>query len=256
MTPLNSKFQSALSSLPKELSESIEREYVELEYRFARGDWGPSEMNGGRLAETIVRYIEYKNIGSYTQFGTQINRSVILSQAKNNVNLPESIRFHIPNCAVILMDVRNKRDVAHLGNDIDVHEMDSVLMFRVASWVLSEILRLESGISSNEIQKQIDSLSQKKIPLVEEIAGDIFVVGTHLKAIKRALVVLYQNYPDPFNIKLLQKAIQYKNSSRFEALLEEKQTHGLVYVKNEKVYLTRKGTCWVEDNIDLVLEFS
>lgn len=243
--------QNALITLPAELAETIEEEYIELVKRFSRNDWGPTQMNGGRFGEAILRYIEFKNTGTYTKIGIQLNRLSIVNQAKNNTNLSDSIRFHIPNCTDILMDIRNKRDVAHLGKKINVHEMDSILIFRVASWVLSEIIRLESAISTNRIQELIDSLSKKQIPLVEEIGGDLLVVGTHLKAIDRALIALY--YKNPADIASLQKSTQYKHSSRFLSLLEDKQTEGIVYIKNNAVYLTNKGSAWVETNIDMSL---
>ncbi len=248
--------QSAISDIPQELANAIIEEYIEVQLRYARGDWAPSELNGGRFAEAILRYCEWKGSSSFTPLGISVNRSSILGRTRNNTRLPESLRFHISTCVELLLDVRNRRDVAHLGNNIDVREMDSLLVFRIASWMLAEIIRLESGFPPNQVQSIIDKLSKKHIPLVEEIGGDLIVVGTHLRAIDRALVVLYREHPEPVNFNLLLHAIQYKNSSRFLKILEGKQAEGLVYIKEEDIYLTNKGVSWVEKSIEMKIQVS
>jgi hypothetical protein len=131
---------NALSTIPGELAEALQREMIEVMSRFARRDWSPSELNGGRLAEAVLRYVEWKNTGSYTPFGTQIDRLKICADARNNTGLDDSVRFHIPNSAQLIMDVRNKRDVAHLSSVVNVNEMDSHLVLRLGSWITAEIV--------------------------------------------------------------------------------------------------------------------
>jgi len=59
-------FRSTLSSVPAEIVNIIEKEYIDLESRFSRRDWSPGELNGARLAEAIFRYLEWKEAGRYT----------------------------------------------------------------------------------------------------------------------------------------------------------------------------------------------
>jgi len=249
------KLTDALKDLPTQIVEALEKEYGEMESRFARRDWAPAELSGGRFAEGMLRYMEWKESGGkYTPIGTQINRQKVVNKVRNNGGVPEGIRYYMLGCAEILMDIRNKRDVAHLGDIVDVDEMDSRLLLRMAKWALAEIIREESGLSPIQVQTLIDRLSSREFGLVEEIDGDLVVVASHLKASERALVALYHSFPEPIEISVLRAAVKYAHSTNFRRLLEDKAQNGIVYIKGDSVYLTQKGTAWVDKNIELRLE--
>lgn len=248
--------QEFLVAVPEDIVNAIGEEFAAMESRFSRHDWGPAELNGARFAEAILRYLDWKQSdGTYTPIGTQLNRQAIVNRITNDANMPEGLRFHTLRCAELLLDIRNKRNVAHLGNLISVDEMDSRLVIRLVKWVLAEIIREESAVKPEQIQQIIDSLSVKEIPLVEEIDGDLVIVGTHLKADDRTLVALYHAYPKPIEINTLRDLIKYKNSSRFrDELLDEKIKGGIIHIKENNIYLTGKGCTWVEKYINLRLE--
>lgn len=245
-------FRAALSNVPADIANALEQEFVELEARFARGDWGPAELNGGRLAEALLRYLEWKQSGGpFTPIGTQLNRTTIVHKVENDATLPEGIRFHVRRCAELLMDIRNKRDVAHLGAVVDVDEMDAQLVLRLANWSLAEIVRQEGQLDAAEAQALIDRLSATHVPLIEEIDGDLVIVADNLLPATKALVILYHSYPDPVSLGDLQQAVRYtSHASNFRRLLTNRQEKGLVHLKDDKAYLTRKGAAWVEASVD------
>lgn len=252
---MNNNFQEALKSIPNELSERIYDEYLKLESRFSRQDWSPAELNGGRLAEMIFRYLEWKQTGSYTPISDQINRQGIYNSIFQDPSLPEGIRFHVLKSADLIFDFRNKRDVAHIGVDIDVDEMDSRLIMRMAAWIISEIIREESNLTPIESQKLIDQLTAEMYPLVEEIDGDLVVLANSLSAAEKLLIALYHEYPEPINFDDLRTSIDYANKSRFEnEVIKDLQKEKLVHLKQGQAYLTKKGIAWIEQNIDMELE--
>jgi len=253
MSPAGS-LKSALPTIPADIVDALETEFAELESRFTRGDWGPAELNGGRFAEAVLRFLEWRQSnGQYTPIGNKLKREAILNRVSNDPCLPEGLRFHVAKCSEILTDIRNKRDVAHLGTVIDVDEMDARLVVRLAAWTLAEIVREESGLSGRQAQALIDRLSAKRIPLVEEVGGDLVVVATHLPARERALVALYRVFPAPTNMNVLRKAVGYQNSTRFRDILHDQARAGIVHMKGRDVYLTRKGVAWVEKNVEMEL---
>jgi hypothetical protein len=229
---------------------------VNLESRFARRDWGPAELNGGRLAEALLRYLEWKESGgSFTRIGEELDRTRVTNRVKNNPKLPKGLRFHVLACAGLLLDVRNKRDVAHLGEVIDVSEMDAHLVMRLASWALSEVIREESGLPPKEIQQLIDQLSARRIALVEEIGGRLVIVATSLAREHQALVALYHTFPDSISIKDLQAAVRYKNGTEFRRnIIGTLEKDARVHRESDRVVLTRKGVSWIETHIDMRLE--
>jgi hypothetical protein len=231
----------ALAGIPEEVAQSIETELAGLMQRFGKRDWSPSELNGGRLAEAVLRYLEWKNEGTFTPLGKQLNRSRIVGGVKNNVALEESVRIHIPRAAELIMDVRNRRDVAHLSSEVDVNEMDSQVVLRLGSWLVAEIVRLESGLAPSECQTLVDSLTVKYVPLVEIFGGDAVVVAPQLKARDRVLVALYHAHPFPVDLTVLRASVKYGNVSRFKTLVVQLDKSGLVHAKDSAVYLTNLG---------------
>jgi len=229
----------SINTIPEKLAESIEREFIDIESRFSKGDWKSSEISGGLFGEAVMRYLEWKNKKKFTPIGLQLNRSTILGETKKNTLLTDGIRIHIPNCLNVLMDIRNKRYVGHLGNDIDVREMDAVLVYRLSAWILSEIIREERALESKYIQKIIDRLSKRKIPFIEEIDGHLLVLVNSLTAKNQVFVALYKE--NPINLDRLRNAVQYKNSTRFRKILEECQKERLIYIKEDLVHITSKG---------------
>jgi len=148
--------RDALPNIPCDVVDALETEFRNLESRFARRDWGPAELNGGRFAEAVSRFLEWRESGGhYTPIGRQLDRQEILNRVRNNSSLPDGLRFHVAKCGQILMDIRNRRDVAHLGTVINVDEMDAHLVMRLAAWILAEIVREESNLSAQDAQALI-----------------------------------------------------------------------------------------------------
>ena len=218
-------------------------------------DWGPAELNGGRLAEGIYRYLEWKKSGSYTPIDSTINRTTINNSIKDDSGLPDSIRFQIRKILDALYDFRNKRDVAHLGSDIDVDEMDARYIMRASSWILSEIIRSETSLSAQDCQNLIDKITIKSIPLVEEIEGDIVILDPNLKAYDRTLIILYHYYPESFSIDNLFQQVGYSDKYMFnKSVISKLQVEKRIHIKAQNVYLTRSGISWVEKNINFKIE--
>lgn len=243
--------KSLVAGLPEAIADRLESEFSMLQDRFARRDWGPAQLNGGRFAEAVLRLLEWKTNGQYTPLGQQVNRSRILDGARGDVSLPESYRFQIPSLVDLLLDFRNKRDVAHLGGDILVNEMDSHLVMRLAAWALAEIVRIETAVVPEDAQSIIDRLSRRRIPLLEEIDGQLVVLNPDFSARERALVLLYQTYPDPWDIGVLRDAVKYSHSSKFKALIAREAKSVTVEMRGSQVFLTQRGVAWVEQHLNL-----
>lgn len=245
----------ALRSIPAPVAEALEREFTEQSVRFARQDWGPAELHGGRFAEALFRYLEWKHSGSVTPLDRPLNRLQLVQNVEQNTSLDQGIRFHVRRCAELLMDVRNKRDVAHLGREIDVNEMDAHLVMRLSSWALAEIVRVEGQVAASEAQKLIDRLAATHVPLVEKIAGDIVLLEKGRPAWQRSLIVLFHEYPEPLKIGALRAAVGYSNTTAFrEDVLGGAADRGLLHLKDGFAYLTSKGVAWIENNVDLQLD--
>jgi len=147
------------------------------------------------------------------------------------------------------MDFRNNRNVAHPGQ-IDVNQLDASFVINTANWIMGEIVRLEDGSDPVSAQNDINKIIERKIPVIEEIGGNLKVLNPNLNTREKILLCLYQKYPQPLNDVYLIQNIKYNNSSRFKTYLK------LLYVKESLVdyskgvvILTKRGVAWVEKNI-------
>jgi hypothetical protein len=115
MSVAKSQVVAALSPpLPSEIVVRLLDEYQDIKKNFIFRKFRPSELNGGRFAECILRLIQHFDNPPYTPFGTSLgNADSVIRHVEQNTSLHESIRFFIPRIARILLDIRNRRDVAH-----------------------------------------------------------------------------------------------------------------------------------------------
>jgi hypothetical protein len=242
-----------LRSLPDELVDNLQKEFQKIHEQYFLEKWEPSQLDGGRFAEAVLRIIEYKDRRAFTRIGKQINRKKIVSSANKNTKLPESMRLQMTTLAELLLDFRNKRNVGHLGL-IEVNEMDATFVLNASNWIVAELIRLETKMSPNEAQKEITKIIERKVPIVEEIGGRLKCLNPKLNIHEEILVLCYQRYPTKIDENDLFNWIKYSNKTYFKKYLERLDKEDLVDYCDGIVTLTKRGLIWVEKNIKFELE--
>ncbi|MGB1583373.1 MAG: hypothetical protein ACPHCI_06255, partial [Solirubrobacterales bacterium] len=139
------RLKDQLTSLPAELASSLEREYSNVLEHVRLGEWDDAQVDGGRYAEILLRVIQWKRGGKYSPIGGKgrPNRKDIVGKARSDTSLDDSYRLQIPQAAEMLLDFRNNRNSAHVG-DLDPNQIDANLVLSLVKWTLAEIVRLES----------------------------------------------------------------------------------------------------------------
>lgn len=242
-----------LSSLPSDLVSALQTEFQKLHQQYFLGKWEPSQLDGGRFAEAILRIVQYKDTGAYTQIGTQLNRLALVQSAERNTALADTWRFQIPQLAAIVLDFRNKRNVGHLGA-IDVNEMDSTIVLNVANWIVAELIRLETQMTPDAAQAEIKKIIERRVPIIEEVGGRLKCLDSTLSAKEMAMVFCYQKYPVQVSLNELVEWTQYKNKSVLRKQLQALDKDCRIDFRDDVVQLTRKGVAWVENNVEFKLE--
>jgi hypothetical protein len=258
MSVLKDEIAARMSQdVPKELLERLLDEYIDLKRQFALGRHRPEELQGGRFAEAFFRILEHLNdpTQSFTPFGQQLNRQRVVNLIRNNGALHHSLRFFVLPILEVLLDVRNRRDVAHVGGDVNPNYADSRLVCQLADWLLVEFIRLYYRCPINEAQSIVDSINQIRIPVVAEVEGFVRVQDTSLTAADRTLVVLYHKSPDKQRDTDLMMWVQYQNPTRYKReILRRLHGEALIhYDKDGYCSLLPKGIMYVEKNISLEL---
>jgi hypothetical protein len=168
-----------------------------------------------------------------------------VNTAQQDTSLAPSLRLQIPQAAELILDFRNNRNVAHLGG-VDANKLDATCVVQMSSWVMGEIVRLETSLSADEVQRVLDSLAERHVPIIEMVGDLPIVTDTKLSAAERALVLLY-HHNDTVPIGLLRTWAEYGNPSRWRTtVLASLLKNKLIHLDGNDVVLLTKGTIQAE----------
>lgn len=237
------KLSSLLSKLPNQLSVAVEAEYQAMVKAYASREWDDVQTAAGRFAEAVLRILEFHTSGSYTPIDgvRKPNRKTVIGNARNATNLSPTLRLQIPSMTELLMDFRNNRNAAHLG-DIKPWHADAIVVTQITSWIVAELVRLESKIADDEIQNIIDNLAELPSPLIQRVADVPIVLDASLRAEDKALMLLF-DAGQAVDAKTLCAWSEYSNTTRWinqiiKKLVGEKK----IYVdKANQVHLLSPG---------------
>lgn len=248
------KFSRIFSTLPKDLLTELEKSYNEIKRNFLQHRYEPSELNGAKFCEVVLRILEWHTSGKYAPLGTHIRNFGQSTRKFESVTaFSDSVRFHIPKILNALYDIRSKRGVAHVGN-IDPNHMDAVFVVSACDWIMAELVRLFHAISTIEAQKIVEDFVTKKIPLIWDTPGAKRVLNPNLSFKDKTLVILYREHPKSLSESLLFKWVEHSNASVFrrdilrpchrEKLIEYSEDSG-------EILISPTGMRYVEENIGL-----
>ncbi len=257
--PTASSIHSLFSALPDPLVEHLEKSYIEIKMNFVQRKYEPSELNGGKFCEVVLRILEWHTSTpkNYSQFGIRITDfGQTTRKFESLTGFPDSVRFHIPKILNALYDIRNKRGVGHVGGDINPNHMDALLIVSATDWIMAELVRIFHNISVTEAQKVVESLISKKIATVWEIGGKKRVLNTSLKFDERTLLLLYDSYPKSLQAGMLAEWTEYKNRTEYRTKLLgalHRKKFVEYNVNTGEVCLSPLGIKYVEENISFEL---
>lgn len=249
------KLISVLStSIPLDVINPMLDEYLNIKQQFLLRKFQPTELNGARFCECALRLLEHLHAGIYTPFDKSLHSESIIRTIENNTSQPDTIRFFVPRLIRVILDVRNKRDVAHVGGEVNPNFSDSLLVLHAADWILTELVRHFHNCPVDEAQQIVQNINESKIPIVTEVDGFIRIQNIKLETRKKVLVILYYKRPTKVTDTDLCKWLRYSNSSQFRnKILKELDSEALVHYENGNCVLLEKGVVYVEKFIPLNL---
>jgi hypothetical protein len=245
---------AALASVPKMFRQRLIDAYLSVKKNCLEARYDAAGMATGKVCEVALRLLQSKVLGTFTPFGTRITnyadecrRLTVAPVTAGN----ESERAVIPRALVFLYTMRNKRGIGHVGGDVDANVIDVATMARTADWIICELIRINHGLSLEEAQDIVDSLSVRQLPSIWEVAGKKRVIKDGLKAKDQALLLLYSCVDSSVLVEDLCQWIEYSNPSIFKKLIGELHKERFLEFdkETESVTLSPKGTAYVEANL-------
>lgn len=204
----------ALSSVPTKLREKLISTYEELKSSFVRGQFESSGLRAGKFCELVLRVLQNNLTGTFIPLGNKIpnykSECERLEQCPSTSG-PESLRILMPRALNFLYTLRNKRGIGHVGGDIDANEIDAATCVRLADWCFCELIRVFHHLPIEEAQSLVDSIAERRLPLVWDILGKKRILKTNIGYKSQVLLLLYSQ---PSNGVPLEDLLEWTENPR------------------------------------------
>jgi len=218
----------ALSSIPEGLRRPLIDEFSNIVNNFMEHKWLPAELSGGRFCEIVYTIIDGYSSGAYQTSPTKPRNFVdACRRLENNSNIPRSFQILIPRLLPALYEIRNNRNVGHVGGDIDPDHMDSSAVLSISSWIMAELIRVLHGVTTKEAQKLVDLIVEKRHQLVWK-SGDMRRVLTPDLSLRDQILVLLCSCTSKVQTSELYVWTDYDNRSYFSRILRKLHSQRLI----------------------------
>ena len=187
------QLEDALRDIPDGLRQPLIQLYEEAlsEYRAAR--WEAVGTKAGKICEVVYSIVHGKISGNYPSKPSKPNNMVDdckRLEQRNKTN-GRSLCIQVPRVLTAVYEMRNNRDIGHVGSDVDPNHMDAELMIRAVKWLIAELVRNFGTMDTDAARELIESVTERSFQVVWA-QGDIKrVLNPGLKMRERALVLLY-----------------------------------------------------------------
>jgi hypothetical protein len=163
-----SPLASVFGTLPTKLRNELLGAFNETVKNYREGRWEPAELNGGKLCEVVYSILKGHSAGKYPASASKPGNMVQACQKLETeaAGFPRSIRIQIPRMLIALYEIRNNRNVGHVGGDVDPNHMDAVCVLQMSKWVMAELVRVLHNVDTDAATEIVDGLVDRETPLI------------------------------------------------------------------------------------------
>jgi hypothetical protein len=210
-----------LADVPATLRNELLDCYERIVRNYAEQRWEPAELNGGKFSEVAYSIVNGAIRGTFPASASKPSNMVDACRALEGQPADpsrvgdRSLRILIPRILPVLYEIRNNRGVGHVGGDVDPSQEDSEAVLAMATWVLAELVRIFHGIALGDAQVAVESIIQRRHPLIWSTGSKKRVLDPSLSAKDQVLLLLYSD-PAWVTVSDLRDWIEYSNPSLFK----------------------------------------
>lgn len=235
--------KQALSTLPDGLRKPLLLEYRRVVENYLERRWLASELSGGRFCEIV--YTILLGYSKQTYAAKPSKPADFVTACRNlekEKGVPRSFQILIPRLLPVLYEVRNNRDVGHVGGDVNSNFMDATAVVSMTKWILAELIRVFHDLDVKEAQTITDFLAERTIPVIWNSGVTMRVMNPKIPW-KEQVILLASEAKNPLPMSSLMKALDCDNKSYLKKLLRELHDSRMIEfeTKSEMVQITPKG---------------
>ncbi|MGE0115240.1 MAG: hypothetical protein AB7T07_10210 [Steroidobacteraceae bacterium] len=212
---------TALSGIPVGLRTPLLAEFSAIISNFTERRWASAELSGGRFCEIVYTILDGHARSSYAASPMKPSNFVdACRRLEGNTGVPRSFQILIPRLLPALYEIRNNRNVGHVGGDVSPDFMDSSAVVSMSSWILAELVRVLHAVSTDEAQAVVTELAERRLPLVWR-SGEILRVLNPELPLKSQILLLLASSSTKIRADNLLKWTGYKGKPYFKRLLRQ-----------------------------------
>jgi hypothetical protein len=227
--------------VPKSLEDELFENFREIERNFRERRWEPAELNGGKLSEVAYCILRGHVDGNFLQKSSKPANfhAACLELANAPASFGRSVRIQLPRMLIALYEIRNNRNVGHIGGDVDPNHMDAVCVLHMAKWVMSELVRIFHGVTLTEATDMVEALSERELSLIWDTGSVRRVLDNSLTMLEKTLVLLFSSTA-PLKDSVLLASLEHSNPSIYrrdilrkahrDRLIEYDENSGIVKI--------------------------
>lgn len=184
-----------LGIVPQTLEDELFERFRQIERNYRERRWEPAELNGGKLSEVAYCILRGYIDGTFPRKSSKPGNFYdgCLDLANASASFGRSVRIQLPRVLIALYEIRNNRNVGHVGGDVDPNHMDSVCVLHMAKWVVSELVRIFHGVSLAEASDMVEALSEREVSLIWDSGSIRRVLDNSLTMLEKTLVLLFSS---------------------------------------------------------------
>jgi hypothetical protein len=211
-----------LSSIPVGLRGPLLAEYNKIVQAFMERCWQASELSGGLFSEIVYTILDGHAKGIYASKPSKPSNMVDACRAlEKNKNVPRSFQILIPRMLPPLYEIRNQRNVGHVGGDVNPNHMDSTAVLSMTSRIMAELVRVLHNLPTlDDAQTLVDSLVERRTPLIWQSSNMKRVLNPKM-AVRDQIIVLAASVGGEVSVDNLLKWTEASTKPYLKKLLNE-----------------------------------
>jgi hypothetical protein len=242
-----------LAGVPPALEDELLEKFREIERNFRERRWEPAELNGGKLCEVAYCVLRGHVDGSFPAKAYKPANFYDACQKmeKEAATWGRSVRIQIPRMLIALYEIRNNRNVGHIGGDVDPNHMDAICVLHMAKWIVAELIRIFHGVTLVEATALVEALSERETSLIWDAGTVRRVLDNSLSMLEKTLVLLFGS-TRPLGEAELINSLEHSNASVYRRdVLRRAHADRLIEYDEQtrEVRISPLGIRRVEDSI-------
>jgi hypothetical protein len=187
------QLDDALKGIPNGLRQPLIKLYEETLSEYRAGRWEAVGTKAGKTCEVVYSIIHGKVSGTYPSKPSKPKNMVddCKRLEQHNKTHGRSLCIQVPRVLTAVYELRNNRDIGHVGSDVNPNHMDAELMIRAVKWLMAELVRNFGTMNTDEARELIESVTERSFHAVWSEGKTRRVLNTSLRIADKALVLLY-----------------------------------------------------------------